>query len=67
MFTRPITQADLRELAQTLKGTDEDLWIALSEQGFDPNAYNEDELRQWLYEETGIYQEEDSYMWLEDV
>ncbi len=47
---RPISNTDLYMIANYLKDTDKDLFIAISELGFNPNWYSEDELQQWLKE-----------------
>jgi hypothetical protein len=42
---------------------EEDLFIAVSELGFDPYLYGEYDLRAWLEKEAGIVQCQDTGVW----
>ena len=61
---RPLSTADLQTIAEYLAGTDEELWIAPSELGFDPWRYEEGEVRVWLkqlglrQDNTGVWHHE---------
>ncbi len=60
---RPLSNTDIITIAEYLSDTDEDLVIALSELGFDPGLYDEDEMRDWLEEEAGLVQCQESGVW----
>jgi hypothetical protein len=60
---RPLSRTDIRAIADYLDGTDEDLDIALSELGFDPCLYGEDEMLDWLEEEAGLVLCPDTGTW----
>jgi len=51
---RPLSRLDIQAIADYLVGTSDDLDIALSELGFDPCLYSEEELTQWLRRETDL-------------
>lgn len=59
-YERPLSNEDLRGIAEYLFGTDEELYIALSELGFDPLLY--DEMDDWL-KEIGLIRDEDTNIW----
>ena len=60
---RPLSHADIRMIADYLYETDESLAIAMSELGFDPDRYNESSVREWIEDEVGLVQCEDTYTW----
>ncbi len=59
MYDRPLNHTDICTLADYLCGTEEELCIAMSELGFDPNLYDDEELRLWLRREAGVIQRDD--------
>ncbi len=56
---RPISNTDLYMIANYLEGTDKDLFIGLSELGYNPNLYSEEEMLYWLSNELSIFIAED--------
>ncbi len=63
LLVRPLSESDIRTIADYLAGTDEDLCIAMSELGFDPLLYDEDEMRDWLQAEANLTQHPETDTW----
>jgi hypothetical protein len=59
---RPLSDVDLRTVAAYLHGTDEDVRIALSELGFDPQQYPQ--IRKWLKSISLVFN--DTWQWETD-
>jgi hypothetical protein len=60
---RPLSDTDIRAIADYLDGSDQDLRIAMSELGFAPYRYDEAEMCQWLEDEAGVVQCPDTGTW----
>jgi hypothetical protein len=60
---RPLSNNDIRAIADELRNTDDDLSVAMGVLGLDPLLFDDGEVEEWLEEEEGLVQSPDTGIW----